>query len=370
MVGRLDIDEITARVPGYTDYLAQLKARTDSGLAWYPYDSLGSIFELSKLLTSEWRFPLDLIAGEPVLDVACADGDVAFFLESLGCRVEALDWPSTNFNRMGGIRALRQALGSSVKIREMDLDSQFTLQGRYGMAFFLGALYHLKNPFYVLETLARHARYCVLSTRIARHAPDGMNIRDLPVAYLLDGGEANRDTTNFWVFSEAGLRRLLARTRWGICRFLTLGNTDRSDPASGEGDERAFCLLRSRFIRQQPHLLEGWHSTEPGGWRWTERRFAVAFHGEPRSQLRLHFVLPEPLLAQLGPMTLAAQAAGQVLPARTYADAGEHLYLATLPPAALASDPVRVEFQLDKALAPNAADRRELGIVVASIELD
>ena len=369
MADRRDIDQIAALVPGYTDYLAEVKARSGA-IPWYPYDSLGSIFELTKLLTGEWRYALDLAGGDPVLDVACADGDVAFFLESLGCRVEAIDLPHTNFNRMAGIRALKQGLGSAVEIREVDLDAQFTLERRYGMAFLLGALYHLKNPFYVLETLARHARYCVLSTRIAQRAPGGAAIRDLPVAYLLDGGEANRDTTNFWVFSEAGLRRLVARTGWGICRWLTLGNTGCSDPASGEGDERAFCLLRSRFIRQQPQLLEGWHMTEPGGWRWTERRFALAFHGEPRAELRLHFVLPEASIAQLGPVTLGAKTGGETLPAQTYSEPGEHLYRATLPTEALGRDPVRVDFELDKALAASAADRRELGIVVASIELD
>ena len=68
-----------------------------------------------------------------------------------------------------------------------------------------------------------------------RFMPDAkMNIRDAPVAYLVDGHETNLDATNYWVFSEAGLRRLLARTHWGICRFLTMGDTEGSDPASGE----------------------------------------------------------------------------------------------------------------------------------------
>ena len=359
---------------GFNHRLAELKARLDPGFAWYPYDSLGSFYELDKLLTGEWRYLLDLAGGDPVLDLCSADGDVAFFLESLGCRVTAVDLAATNYNRMGGLRAVKQALESPLEIREMDLNAAFALEGRYGLAFFLGGLYHLKNPFYALETLAAHTRYAVISTRIARFTPDGrMNMHEAPVGYLVDGRETNFDTTNFWIFSEAGLRRLLARTNWGICRFLTLGNVESSDPASGAGDERAFCLVRSRVTRPQAQLLNGWHMPEPDGWRWTERRFAAAFHDcaqDGRKHLRLNFALPEVVLDTVGAVTLAAQVAGQPLRAETYDAPGEHLYQATLSAELLAGEPLVVEFELDKAIPPGNGDRRELGLIVTSVELD
>jgi len=355
----------------YNNKLAALKAGIDPGFAWYPYDSLGSFFELDKLLTGEWRYPLELAGDDPVLDLCCADGDVSFFLESLGCRVTAVDLAATNYNRMGGVRAVKAELGSAVEIREMDLNGPFTLEGRYGLALVLGALYHLKNPFYVLETLAAHARYAVISTRIARFTPgERLNIRDAPVAYLLDGRESNADTTNFWIFSEAGLRRLLARTNWGICRFLTLGNTESSDPASGEGDERAFCLVRSRLTRQQARLLSGWHMPERDGWRWTERRFAVAFDDGAGRCLRLNFALPEAVLDRLGPVTVRARAGGEELGAEVYSSAGEHLYLARLPGELAGGETLIVEFDLDRAIPPGTTDRRELGLIVTSVELD
>ena len=59
----------------------------------------------------------------------------------------------------------------------------------YGFVVLLGILYHLKNPFLVLETLAGVADYCLLSTRIARLAPDGARLQGLPVAYLLGEDE-------------------------------------------------------------------------------------------------------------------------------------------------------------------------------------
>jgi hypothetical protein len=274
---------------------------------------------------------------------------------------------------MAGVRALKKALDSPLEIRELDLDSQFTLEGRFGLALFLGALYHLKNPFYVLETLAKHTRYAILTTRVARFTPGTrMNIREAPLAYLVDGDETNLDGTNYWVFSETGLRRLLARTNWGICRFLTLGNTESSDPASGEGDERAFCLLRSREIRQQPHLLAGWHRIEPAGWRWTERRFAVAFHDcrGAVGHLRLNFAIPESLLQSLGPIRLRAAVEGGELGAVSYQSAGEHLFQADVPAEILRRDPVVVQFELDKAVPPGEVDKRELGVIATSVELE
>ncbi|MFN9791985.1 MAG: hypothetical protein ACK57F_03725, partial [Pseudomonadota bacterium] len=136
----------------------------------------------------------------------------------------------------------------------------FTLPGRhYRFAFFLGILYHLKNPFGALEALSEHAAHAVVSTRIARFnravdgAPggDGVNgervsLRTVPVGYLVDPQECNNDYTNYWIFSEAGLRRLFDRSGWDVLEFATFGNTRDSDPARTDGDERAFALLRSR----------------------------------------------------------------------------------------------------------------------------
>jgi hypothetical protein len=60
-----------------------------------------------------------------------------------------------NFNMLRGARLLKETLGSKVEIHEVDLDSQFRLpRSDYGLVFFLGILYHLKNPFYALESLS------------------------------------------------------------------------------------------------------------------------------------------------------------------------------------------------------------------------
>ena len=227
---------------------------------WYPYGTLNNFHILTQLLTGENRNFLNLVGDGLIVDIGAADGDVAFFLESLGHRVHVADFPPTNFNGCRGVRLLRQALGSNVEILETDLDTQFKLPAeRYELAFFLGILYHLKNPYLALESLAKCARYAFISTRITRFnvasGAEGTDINrsrielhNAPVAYLVAPDETNNDATNFWMFSEAGLRRILNRCGWDIVDFMALGNTGNSDPATTQGDERAFCYVRSRHF--------------------------------------------------------------------------------------------------------------------------
>ena len=215
---------------------------------------------LEKLLTGESRDLLALAGGLPIADIGAADGDTAFFLETLGHRSDVVDYPPTNFNSCRGLRLLKEALKSQVTLHEVDLDAHFELPGqRYGLAFFMGILYHLKNPFSVLENLARIAKYALVSTRITRYncalvANRGtvntqrMELHSVPAAYLVDSYETNGDPTNYWIFSDAGLRRILDRTGWDVVDFMTAGNVTQSDPATTAGDERAFCLIRSRVF--------------------------------------------------------------------------------------------------------------------------
>ena len=373
----LDIGEIAKRANTFRARLEKTKSEIGAtDFEWYPYDSWGNLQHLDKLLKEERRFLLDLIFPASVLDIGCADGELSFFFESLGCKVQAIDWPPTNHNSMRGVKALKEALRSSVEIHTKDLDAPFSLPSqRYGLVLLLGVLYHLKNVFYVLETLARQARYCILSTRVARVSPDkGTSFHRLPMAYLLDKTEANNDPTNYWIFSEAGLRRILDRAGWEICDYMSFGNTVDSDPASWEGDERAFCFLKSRvpdaFLSIE--LLRGWHALEQGNWRWTEKRFSIAARTPVSEQpsLRLEFRLPPDLLASLGPITLAGSANGIPLPWETYREAGAHIYACKVPAGALTGGIVRFDFELDKALPPSDLDRRELGIVVSSVRVD
>ena len=370
---RADVRQIAEQAREFHARLNSIKARlAPRSCEWSPYDSLANVLHLDSLLTGQNRDLRQLIGDGQVADVGCSDGDLAFFLESLGCRVQAIDHPVANHNGMQGLRALHEALGSSIEIHTVDLDSQFMLPNdNYRLVFFLGVLYHLKNPYYVLEMLARQCDYCVLSTRIANTLPgQRIELRDAPIAYLLDEQELNNDETNYWIFSEAGLRRLLKRTRWEICDFFTAGVTSRSDPNSLDRDQRVWCLLKSRYYSlSQAELLTGWHAPESAGWRWTEQRFSARLDaGATRpARFELRFFVPQALIDRYGSVTIQATADGSTLPSMTLRQSGRFVYRGTLrqPPSGAMS---RLDFSLDHALSPNASDERELGIVVAALE--
>jgi hypothetical protein len=276
---------------------------------------------------------------------------------------------------MQGLRALRTALNSSVDIHTVDLDSQFMLpHDHYRLVFLLGVLYHLKNPLYILEMLARQCDYCVLSTRIANTIPgcgQNLNLRDAPVAYLLDEDELNDDDTNYWIFSEAGLRRLLKRTRWEIRDWHVAGAAGESDPNSLDRDQRVWCLIRSRYYSlSNVELLSGWHAAEAAGWRWTEQRFSARLNiGSARpARIELRFFVPQALIERYGPVTLHATADGVPLSSQTYHESARFTYRATLEKAPADGSTVQLDFSLDHALPPSEADERELGIVVAALD--
>lgn len=75
-----------------------------------------------------------------------------------------------------------------------ELRNQLKVLYRFDRGIALGpCLYHLKKPFHVLETLANNARCCVLSTRVGARSVATTEIREEPIAYLLDNREANND---------------------------------------------------------------------------------------------------------------------------------------------------------------------------------
>ena len=247
----MHIEELLRGSRDFERELAQRKkACAPADFPWYPYGTLSNFVHLERLLSGANRDLGALIGGGPVADVGAADGDLAFYLESHGATaIDVVDYAPTNYNSLRGARLLAGHLGSKVAIHEKDLDSYFSWpRDDYAMVFFLGILYHLKNPYYVLESLARVTRHCLMSTRIARLAGDRVTtIRNQPLAYLLAPDECNNDATNFWIFSEQGLRRIFDRTGWEVLDYVSVGDTRHSDPASPDADERAFALVRSRW---------------------------------------------------------------------------------------------------------------------------
>lgn len=339
--------------------------------SWYPYDTLTSLRQ--QVLPLLEAAPIDFhenVSSRPLLDLGCGDGYTAFFFESLGFRVIALDFELTSNNQMQGVSYLKQLLGSSVELMSANLDDRFEIRGApFGLVLLLGVLYHLKNPFYILEYLAQSTKYCILTTRVARQTPTGTPIDTEALAYLLGPDELNHDPTNFWIFSPAGLDRLLSRSGWEVSKVLFTGCKERSDPVRADRDERACYLLRSRIAAggfgAEAELLDGWYRLEEGTFRWTAIEFGARLRKAiPRgTKLHFRFTIVPALLHD--PLILSTTVNGHRLPPMTYTSPGTHDCVQELPPDLCreSAQEIIIRFHLSHGFQAGE-DQRTLGLLV------
>jgi hypothetical protein len=256
---------------------------------------------------------------------------------------------------MRGVAALNTALGSKVRIAEINIDRQWRPPvKRCGLALFLGVLYHLKNPLGVLEAIGETARYCLMSTAVTRFAPGELrDISDMPAAFLAGRNGLRGDETNYWIFTEGGLRNLIDRAGWEVCCWLPLRDED-SLLWGAQKDERVLCLLRSRRFAESggTQLVDGWHMLENGAWRWTARRFSM-LAGPGVQSVKLKVTAPSILSL---PLTLTGPGAVHALDGN-----GDHEF-------SFAVNEGLTEFEVDRALPGDERDGRERGIVVRAVE--
>jgi len=238
-------DEVRFGAGSFGEKIAEIKASANVDFPWYPYPTMSNFDIIAQMMSAQY----DYLFKKPkkIADIGGADGDVALYLSVLGYECDLYDYGPTNMNGLRGALYLKGALRSTMRIFEADLDSQFSLHEQsYDLTFFLGLLYHLKNPFYALELMAKHSRHMFISTRIARHFKAGtQDVSDIPAAYLLAPHEANDDWTNYWIFTKAGFERLIERTGWNLVASFSSGVLD-SNPQDNHRDERVFALLEAR----------------------------------------------------------------------------------------------------------------------------
>jgi hypothetical protein len=87
-------------------------------------------------------------------------------------------------------------------------------------------------------------------------------------------------------------------------------------------------------------------------------------------RVTLRCVVPEALVARVGPPTLTATLNGGVLGTQKWTTPGEYVFSVPVPPGQLETGSLTVDFALDKFLAAGQVDARELGLIVSSVALE
>jgi hypothetical protein len=150
----------------------------------YPYDTLYVIDEFLRVFPNEVDAVLQSLPNNWFVDIGGAHGEVSFLFDRAGFRSTYVDVLKEGHTFPHIAAFLREELGSNIDIITMDIDEAFdvgrltsNLRARYGqsekfgLAFFSGVFYHLKNPYRVLERLRETCHYCLMTTRVFSNLP-------------------------------------------------------------------------------------------------------------------------------------------------------------------------------------------------------
>jgi hypothetical protein len=145
--------------------------------------------------------------------------------------------------------------------------------------------------------------------------------------------------------------------------------------ATDEETPRMASVLNLGDPKVEPQLVNGFYGVESGAWRWSAKQFTVSLRPPlgataKGAKLNVKITVPQVVIDKNQNVTLSATVGNAALPPETYTTPGDYFYVRDVPASALAGESVRVDFALDKAMAPSGADIRELGIIVFSIGLE
>lgn len=146
-----------------------------------------------------------------------------------------------------------------------------------------------------------------------------------------------------------------------------------------EDDEKeSAARLVSAFKMYEPaaarQLVGGFYSLESNSWRWTARDFVIDFKTPPAAATRgatlsFDFVIPDVLIQKVPNVHLAAAIHGKQIGEQHYTTSGNHTFTAPVPPALCGPAETVVDFHLEKAMPPTAADSRQLGVIATAAAL-
>jgi hypothetical protein len=143
---------------------------------------------------------------------------------------------------------------------------------------------------------------------------------------------------------------------------------------SQEDDGQLVSVINVNDPRASVQLTRGFHGLENDAWRWTMKNFTATLRAPANASktgatLQLKLTIPDVMFNRVGPMTVDARVNGLDLGPETYSHTGDYTYTRDVPPAALSTDAVAIDFHVDKGLPPTEQETRELAVIVTTVGL-
>lgn len=244
MIGKLFGKRIFWRAPTAEELTPEeIQARVDSVEHWYhrievaPGIITPGVHNSPAALES-LRLP-DRMNGMRVLDVGARDGFFSFAAEQRGAQVLAID--AVAMKHLKGFALASKLLDSSVDYRTMnvyDLDSKRV--GTFDAIFFLGVLYHLRDPMLALDRLwevAKPGATIWVESHTIDHGlvnPDTREfcdlasvasaLKDVPIAQFYPRDTLGHNVTNWWGPNLAALKAMIGAAGFEVSRSETIGS--------------------------------------------------------------------------------------------------------------------------------------------------
>lgn len=186
-------------------------------------EQVDGIKPLAKLREEADLIFCDAVAGKRVLDIGAWDGFFSFEAERRGAAdILATDhfcWSGPGWGDKRGFDHAHARFGSRVRSLDLDIEHhRATDLGQFDMVLLLGVLYHVTDPYRILQSAAAMCTdHLVIETVTAlRHEP-------MPAMRLFTELELNEDPTNYWAPNILALREMCRR--FGFSRFRTVPET-------------------------------------------------------------------------------------------------------------------------------------------------
>lgn len=231
----------------------------------YPYDTIAANVDPMFQLFEKSGF-IDIFEGgeiKTVCDVGCANGELSYALAGAGLRATAIDFSYGRDQAPYLVASVSRDMKFDLSVVDMSVDRCFDINDiqknqvydagvvpddYFDLAICFGLLYHLRNPFAFLESLAGVSKYVILGTHLFTHTPQlGVKLEHSPLAYLVEADELNYDPTNYWIFTEVAFHRLVRRCGFSILGSLTLPNNPLGVAVPDRTDlgVRGFVMLKA-----------------------------------------------------------------------------------------------------------------------------